>query len=124
MCDAVYWKRQKKNFGPTKSLPLDQKSLTVKILGAHLVIHWWVNCLGSNYQSLDPLSNSWIFVDNALQPLWYEQALLPSEEQIQDYLQKETDVLRGILKGSDEIDGNPTDDDDDAVSDTESESDE
>ena len=124
MCDAVCWKRQKKNFGPTKSQPLDQKSLTVKILGAHLVIHWWVNCLDSNYQSLDPLSNSWIFVDNALQPLWYEQALLPSEEQIQNYLQKETDVLRGILKGSDEIDGNPTDDDDDAVSDTESESDE
>ena len=53
----------------------------MKILRAHLVSHSWVNC-----QSLDPLSNGWIFVDGALQPRWYEGASLLSEEQIQNYL--------------------------------------
>ena len=31
------WKRRKKKFAFTKSLPPDQKSLTMKILPAHLV---------------------------------------------------------------------------------------
>ena len=73
--------KAKKKFAPTKSLRPDQKSLTMKILRAHLVSHSWVNC-----QSLDPLSNGWIFVDGALQPRWYEGASLLSEEQIQNYL--------------------------------------
>ena len=77
-----------------------------------------------NYQSLDPLSNGWIFVDGALQPLWYEGALLRSKGQIQSYLWEESEVLRGILRENDEIDENLTDNDDDVVSDNESESDE
>ena len=116
--------KTKKKFAPTKSLPADQKFLTIKILRAHLVSHSWVNCLDCNYQSLDPLSNDWIFVDGALQPLWYEEASLPSEQQIQNYLQEESEVLRGILQDIKEIDENLTDDDDDVVSDNESESDE
>ena len=87
----------------TKPLPPDQKSLTMKILRAQLVSHSWVNCLDCNYQSLYPLSNGWIFVD-ALQPLWYEGASLPSEEQIQNYLREENEVFRGILQDSEEID--------------------
>ena len=51
LCDAVCWKKQKKKFTPTKSLPPDQKSLTMKILRAHSVSHSWVNCLDCNYQS-------------------------------------------------------------------------
>ena len=78
--------KAEKNFAPTKSLPSDQKFLTMKILRAHLVSHSWVNCLVCNYQSLDPLSKGWIFVDGALQPLWYEGVLLPSEEQIKNCL--------------------------------------
>ena len=76
----------------------------MKILGADLVSHCWINCLDCNYQSLDPLSNGWIFVDGALQPLWYEGASLPSEEQIQNYLREENEVFRGILQDSEEID--------------------
>ena len=94
----------------------------MKILRAHLVSHSWVNCLDCNYQSLDPLSNGWIFVDGALQPLWYEGASLPSEEQIQNYLREESEVLRGVLQNSEKTDENLTDDDDDVVSDNESES--
>ena len=75
-------KDEKKKFASTKSLPPYQNSLTMKILQAHLVSHRWINCLDCNYQSLDPLSNGLIFVDGALQPLWYEGASLPSEEQI------------------------------------------
>ena len=96
----------------------------MKILRAHLVSHSWVNCLDCNYQSLDPLSNGWIFVDGALQPLWYEGASLPSEEQIENCLREESEVLRGVLQNSEEIDENLTDDDGDVVSDYESESDE
>ena len=113
-------KRRKKKFASTKSLPSDQKSLTMKILRAHLVGH----SLDSNYQSLDPLSNGWIFVDGALQPLWYEGASLASEKQIQNYLREESEILKGILQDSEEIDENLTDDDYDVVSDNESESDE
>ena len=50
--------------------------------------------------------------------------MLPSEEQIQNYLREESEVLRGILQDSEEIDENLTDDDDDVVSDNGSESDE
>ena len=96
----------------------------MKILRAHLVSHSWVNCLDFNYQSLDPLSNGWIFVDGALQPLWYEGTLLPNKEQIPNYLLEESEVLRGILQYSEEIDGGLTDDDDDIVSDSEHEKDE
>ena len=71
------------------------------------------NCLDCNYQALDPLSNGWIFVDGALQPLWYERMSLPSEEQVQNYLREESEVLRGILQDSEETDDNLTDDDDD-----------
>ena len=78
----LYIGKEKKKFAPTKSLPPDQKSLTMKILRAHLVSHSWINCLDCNYKSLDPLSNGLIFVDGDLQPLWYEGASLPSEEQI------------------------------------------
>ena len=78
----------------------------MKILRAHLFSHGWVNCLDCNYQSLDPLSNGWIFVDGALQTLWYEGASLPSEGQIQNYLQEESEVLRGILQHNGEIDEN------------------
>ena len=86
--------KAKKKFAPTKSLRPDQKSLTMKILRAHLVSHSWVNCQSFdlvshswvNCQSFDPLSNGWIFVDGALQPRWYEGASLLSEEQIQNYL--------------------------------------
>ena len=60
----------------------------MKILQAHLVSHSWVNCLDCNYQSLDPLRNSWIFVVGALQPLWYERMSLPSKEQIQNCLRE------------------------------------
>ena len=115
-------KAKKKKFAPKKSLQPDQKSLTMKILPAHLVSHRWVNCLDYNYQSLDSLSNGWIFVDGALQLLWYEEASLPTEEQIQNYLRKEREVLRGILQDSEKTDENLTDDDDDVVSDNESES--
>ena len=46
---------------------------------------------------------------------------LPSKEQIQNYLREESEVLRGILQDSEEIDENLTDDDDDdVVSDNES----
>ena len=45
-------KAKKKKFAPTKSLPPDQKSLTMKILRAHLVSHSWVNCLDCNSQSV------------------------------------------------------------------------
>ena len=69
------------------------------------------------------MSNSWFFVDGALQPLWYEGAQLSSEEQIQRYLREESEQLRGILQDSEEIDENLTDNDDNAVSDNESESD-
>ena len=78
----------------------------MKILRAHLVSHSLVNCLDYNYQSLDPLSNGWIFVDGALQTLWYEGASLPSKGQIQNYLQEESEVLRGILQHNGEIDEN------------------
>ena len=117
-------KRRKKTFAPKKSLPPYQKSWTMKILRAHVVSHSWVTCLDCNYQSLDPLWNSWIFVDGALQPLWYEGTSLPSEEQIQNYLREESEVLRGILRNSEEIDENLTDDDNDVISDNERESDE
>ena len=60
----------------------------MKILRAHLVSHSWVNCLDCNYQSLHPLSNGWIIVAGALQPLWYKGASLPSEEKIQSYLRE------------------------------------
>ena len=120
----LYVGKGKKKFAPTKSLPPDQKPLTNKILRAHLVSHGWVNCLDFNYQSLDPLSNGWIFVDGALQPLWYERTLLPNKEQIQNYLLEESEVLRGILQYSEEIDGSLTDGDGDIVSDNESEKDE
>ena len=66
-----------------------------------------------NYQPLDPLSNGWSFVDGALQPLWYEEASLPSEEQIQNYLGEEIEVLRGVLQDREEIGENLADDDDD-----------
>ena len=122
--DVDVGKGEKKKFAPTKSLPPDPKSLTMKILRAHLVSHSWVNCLDCNYQSLDPLSNGWIFVDGALQPLWYEGASLPSEEQTENCLREESEVLRGVLQNSEEIDENLTDDDGDVVSDYESESDE
>ena len=69
----------KKKFAPTKSLAPDQKSITMKILRAHLFRYSWVSCLDLNYQSLDPLSNGWIFVSGALQHIWYEGASLPSE---------------------------------------------
>ena len=62
------------------------KVLNYEILRAHLAGHSWVNCLDCNYQSLDPLSNGWIFVDGALQPLCYEGASQPYEEQIENYL--------------------------------------
>ena len=88
-----------------------------------IVSHSWVNCLDCNYQSLDLLSNGWIFVDVALQPLCYEGASLPSQEQIQNYLQEENEVLRGILQDNEEIDEILTDDDDYIVSDNERESD-
>ena len=78
--------------------------------------HNWVNCLDCNYQSLDPLSIGWIFVTAALQPLWYKEASLPSEEQIQNYLREESEVLGGILQGREEIDENLTDDDDESES--------
>ena len=91
-----------------------QKSLTMKIMRAHLVSHSCVDC---KYQSLDPLSNGWIFVDGGYQSLWYEGASLPSEGQIQNYLREESEVLRGILQDSDEIDENLTHNDDDVVSD-------
>ena len=68
------------------------------------------NCLDCNYQTLDPLSNGWIFVDGALQPLWYESMSLRSEEQVQNYLREESEVLRGILQDSSETDDNLTDD--------------
>ena len=84
--DTVCQKREKKRFVPTKSLQPDQKSFIMKIVRANLVSHTWVNCLNCTYQSLDPLSNGWIFADNALQPVWYEWASLPSEEQIQSYV--------------------------------------
>ena len=116
--------KAKKMFSPTKSRPPDQKSLTMKILRAHLVSHSWVKHLDCNYQSLDPLSNGWIFVDGSLQPLQYEGASLPSEEQIQNCLREESEVLRGVLQNSEEIDESLTDDNDDAVSDNESKSDE
>ena len=87
----------------------------MKILRVHLISHSWVNCLDCNYQSLDPLRNGWVFVAGALQPLWYEGASLPSEEQIQIHLREESDVLRAILQDSEEIDENITDDDDDVV---------
>ena len=48
---------------------------------------------------------------------------LPSKEQIKNYLREESEVLRGILQDSKEIDEKLTDDDD-IVSDNESESDE
>ena len=86
--------KAKKKFTPTKSVPPDQKSLTMKIIRAHLVSHSWANCLDCNYQSLDPLSNGWIFVDGDLQILWYEGASLPSEELIQNYLWEKSKVLR------------------------------
>ena len=95
----------------------------MKILRAHLVSQSWVNYLDCNYHSLDPLSNGWIFVDGALQPVWYEGASLPSEEQIQNYLREETEVLRVILQDSKKIDEKLTDDDDNVVSDNKSESD-
>ena len=60
-----------------------------------------------------------IFVDGALQPFWYEGVSLPSEEQIQNCLREESEVFRGLLQNSEEID-----EDDDVVSDNESESDE
>ena len=104
-------------------MPPDQKPLTMKTLRAHLVSHSRVSCLDCDYQSLDSLSNGWIFVDGALQLLWYEGASLPRKEQIQNYLREESKVLRGILQDSEEIDENLTDDDDDVVSDNESESD-
>ena len=43
-------KKKKKKFAATKSLLPDQKSLTIKIFGTHLVSHSWVNCLDYNYQ--------------------------------------------------------------------------
>ena len=97
-------KSEEKKFTPTKLLPSDQKSLTMKILRADLVSHSWINCLDCNYQSFDPLSNGWIFVDGALQSLWYKGASLPNELQIQNYLREESEVLRGILQDSEEID--------------------
>ena len=96
----------------------------MKIFRAHLVSQSWVNCLDCNYHSLDPLSNGWIFVDDALQPFLYEGASPPSEEQIQNYLREEIEVLKVILQDSEEIDENLTDYNDDLVSDNESESDE
>ena len=120
----MYVGKGEKKCAPTKSLPPDQKSLTMKILPAHLGSHSWVNCLYCNYQSLDLLSNGWIFVDGALQPFWYERALLASEGQIQSYLREKSEVLRGILQENDEIDENLTDNDEDVVSDNESESNE
>ena len=56
--DAACWKRQKNPFSPTKSLPPDQKSLTMKILRAHLVSHSWVNCLDCNYHLI-----FWVMLD-------------------------------------------------------------
>ena len=113
----LYVEKDKKTFAPTKSLTPDQKSSTMKTLRAHLVSHVWVNYRDCNYQIFDPLSNGWIFVDGALQTLWYEGASLPSEEQIKNYLREESEVLRGILQDSEEIDKNLTDEDDDVVSD-------
>ena len=49
--------------------------------------------------------------------------MLPREEQIQNYLRKESEMLGGVLQDSKEIDENLTDDDDDVVSDKESERD-
>ena len=46
------------------------------------------------------MSNGWIFVDGALQPLWYEGASLPSEEQVKNHLREESEVLRGVLQNS------------------------
>ena len=99
-------------------MPPDQKSLTMKILRAQLVSHSWVNCPDCNWV-IWFLSNGWIFVDRALQPLWYEGASPPSEEHIQTYLWEESEVLRGILQNSEEIDENLVDDHDDVVSDNE-----
>ena len=82
-CAMLYvGKDKKRKFAPTESLPPDQKSLTMKILRAHLVSHSWIDCLDCNYQSLDTLSNGLIFVDGTLQALWYEGVSLSSEEQI------------------------------------------
>ena len=111
-------KKKKKKIASKTSMPPDQKSLTMKILRAQLVSHSWVNCPDCNWV-IWFLSNGWIFVDRALQPLWYEGASLPSEEHIQTYLWEESEVLRGILQNSEEIDENLVDDHDDVVSDNE-----
>ena len=85
--------------------------------------HNWVNCLECNNQSLDSQTNGCIFFNGALQPLWYQGALLPSEEQTKNYLRQESEVLSSTLQDSEKIDGNLTDDYDDVMSDNENEND-
>ena len=73
-----------------KSLLPDQvikiESLSMKVFRANLVCYSWLNCLDCNYQSLDSLSYSWIYLDGAPWLLSYEGSLLPRKEEIQNYL--------------------------------------
>ena len=120
--DAVCWKRRKRKVCTYKITVTRSKVFNYENI-ASTFSRIWINCLDSNYQSLDPLSNGWIFLDGALQLLGYDGASLTSEEQIQNYLREASEVLRDILQNSEEIGENLTDDDDDVVSDNESESD-
>ena len=71
-------------FASTKSLPPGHKSLTMRLLRANLISHGWFNCLGGNFQQLDPLNYSWKYNGDVLQPLWYHGNSIPSETEIED----------------------------------------
>ena len=98
-CVMLYiGKVEQKKSAPTKKiLPLDQKFLFIEIKQANLVRHGWYNCPNYFFQSPDSISYGWIYLDRALQALWYQEPLLSSDQEIWDHLRAETNVLLNVL---------------------------
>ena len=98
MCYALYRKGWAKEVCTNKKiLPLDQKFLFIEIKQANLVRHGWYNCPNYFFQSPDSISYGWIYLDRALQALWYQEPLLSSDQEIWDHLRAETNVLLNVL---------------------------
>ena len=55
----------------------------MKIMLANFVSHSWVNCLNSQYETLDPCEYGWKFENGDLVPLWFLGDPLPNEEEIE-----------------------------------------
>ena len=75
-------KGKKKVFVETKQLPLDEKSLCVKILRANYISYGWENCLNQHFEIPYPLEYGWKICSGKLEPNWFQDPALPFFEEI------------------------------------------